>query len=96
MLARFLVCCVAQDLIQAMFLFSPRTRSVFSASFASQPLGLQLALAWAYGLQNYFGVTASHSIIAFSLTLLRLHDPQDWAPPFGSVSDAYTVGRFWG
>ncbi|KAL4738634.1 membrane bound O-acyl transferase family-domain-containing protein [Aspergillus similis] len=36
-----------------------------------------------------------HQIFAFLSVLLHLSEPSDWPPLYGSISDAYTLRRFW-
>lgn len=45
---------------------------------------------------TYFGLSTVHALISIIFVLLRLSLPSEWPPLVGSLSDAYTVKRFWG
>jgi len=45
----------------------------------------------------YFLINTAHHILAFFfVVVLRLDQPDEWPPLFGSPLEAYTVQRFWG
>ena len=47
------------------------------------------------GLGVFCSQKGVYSILALIAVGLGLSEPRDWRPLFGSVSDAYTVRRFW-
>ena len=40
--------------------------------------------------------TASHNILAFAFVALGIDEPEDWPSLYGSISEAYSIRRFWG
>jgi hypothetical protein len=45
----------------------------------------------------YFLINAAHHTLAFFfVVVLRLDQPNEWPPLFGSPLEAYTIQRFWG
>ncbi|KAH8599969.1 hypothetical protein B0O99DRAFT_346833 [Bisporella sp. PMI_857] len=45
---------------------------------------------------SYIFLTMAHSVLAFATVLLRFYEPRDWRPLFGSITELYSVRRFWG
>ena len=40
--------------------------------------------------------TATHNILAFAFVALGIDEPEDWPSLYGSISEAYSIRRFWG
>ncbi|KAL0937006.1 toxin biosynthesis protein [Colletotrichum truncatum] len=54
-----------------------------------------MSLSWIWF--NFMTLECYHAILAvFFVAVLRLDDPDDWPPLFGSLADAWTIRRFWG
>jgi len=45
---------------------------------------------------TYLIINSGHCLVSAVAVALRVYDPEEWPDYFGSLSDAYTVGRAWG
>ena len=54
-----------------------------------------MSVSWIWA--NVLILESYHALLAIVfVVILRLDDPEDWPPLFGSPADAWTVRRFWG
>ncbi|KAK1848639.1 hypothetical protein CCHR01_08764 [Colletotrichum chrysophilum] len=64
---------------------------------SSQRLALRAFMSVSWIWTNFLVLESYHFILAIIFViLLCLDDPEDWPPLFGSLSDAWTLQRFWG
>ena len=54
-----------------------------------------MSVSWIWA--NILVLESYHALLSITfVVILRLDDPEDWPPLFGSLADAWTVRRFWG
>lgn len=54
-----------------------------------------MSVSWIWA--NILVLESYHALLAVVfVVIIRLDDPGDWPPLFGSLADVWTVGRFWG
>jgi hypothetical protein len=70
---------------------------VKEAVLAEHMTPLQRAISGtATAYATYQLINSGHCLLSVAAVTLRLSDPEEWPDYFGTVSDAYTVGRVWG
>ncbi|KAF9877273.1 hypothetical protein CkaCkLH20_04973 [Colletotrichum karsti] len=68
-----------------------------SSVFEPQVVSLRAVTAIWWVWNSVRALETGHAILAvISVCILRLDDPSDWPPLYGSPFEAYTVRRFWG
>ncbi|KAF3802854.1 Acetyltransferase ataH [Colletotrichum gloeosporioides] len=64
---------------------------------SSHRLALRAFMSVSWIWTNFLVLEFYHLVLAIIFVIiLRLDDPEDWPPLFGSISDAWTLQRFWG
>ncbi|KAK2774468.1 hypothetical protein CKAH01_03701 [Colletotrichum kahawae] len=64
---------------------------------SSHRLALRAFISVSWIWANFLVLEAYHFVFAIIfVVILRLDDPEDWPPLFGSIADAWTLQRFWG
>lgn len=54
-----------------------------------------MSVSWVWA--NFAALETYHAVLSvLFVAVLRLDDPEDWPPLFGSLAEAWTVRRFWG
>lgn len=78
-------------------LYSPETIPLLTrlSSLPGEQLIIRLFVTLGFGLGVCCFQQGVHSLTAFIDVGLRLSEVKTWRPEFGSLSEAYTVRRFW-
>ncbi|KAH8884962.1 hypothetical protein GQ53DRAFT_593419, partial [Thozetella sp. PMI_491] len=60
-------------------------------------LGIRAVLSFQWIFTSYFVLTAIHDLFAvFFVGLLQMDLPGEWPAIYGSITEAYSLRRFWG
>lgn len=59
-----------------------------------QPI-VRLTTTVVFGIRIACTIEVMYGIVAITCVGLHISDPKYWRPCFGSLSDAYTLRRFW-
>jgi hypothetical protein len=93
MLFRIFILALLIDFVGNGYLFAYGRPS----NFYTQPFWPnQILLAWMSLAHVWAHLDVSYSVAALITTALGIYSPRDWPPLFGSISDSWTVRRFWG
>ncbi|KAJ0357258.1 hypothetical protein COL154_010301 [Colletotrichum chrysophilum] len=57
---------------------------------------LRIFTVFSWIWSNFLILESYHAILSTTFVLLGIDNPADWPPLFGSITDAWTVQRFWG
>ncbi|KAF4831759.1 Signal peptidase complex catalytic subunit SEC11 [Colletotrichum siamense] len=57
---------------------------------------LRIFTVFSWIWSNFLILESYHAILSTTFVLLSIDNPKDWPPLFGSITDAWTVQRFWG
>ncbi|KAI8169912.1 Acetyltransferase TRI7 [Colletotrichum sp. SAR 10_86] len=57
---------------------------------------LRIFTVFSWIWSNFLILESYHAILSTTFVLLGIDNPKDWPPLFGSITDAWTVQRFWG
>ena len=65
------------------------------ANFSTEALVVRTSSVLGFGISLYCIIQVLMGSLAFCAVALDISEPKQWPPGFGSVSEAYTLRRFW-
>ncbi|KAF4830536.1 Signal peptidase complex catalytic subunit SEC11 [Colletotrichum tropicale] len=57
---------------------------------------VRMLTVFSWTWSNFLILESYHALLSTTFVLLGIDNPADWPPLFGSITDAWTVKRFWG
>jgi hypothetical protein len=70
-------------------------RRLFADSISNREVIIRCWLVGGALFSNYAIVSILHGVLSITAVSLHFDEPEDWPSMYGSLADAYSLGRFW-